>query len=67
MSTGVKSQISVDPKEDDPYISSTTDCHESETSGKDEIFARLFGMFRSTRELFTHMKMSPLHVKGCNF
>ena len=27
----------------------------------------LFGVYRPTRECFTHMKMSPLPVKGCKF
>ena len=27
----------------------------------------LYGFFRSTRELFTYIKTSPLPVKGCKF
>ena len=31
------------------------------------MFVWLFGEFRSTRELFTHMETSPLPVEGCKF
>ena len=27
----------------------------------------LFGAYRPTRDLFTHMETSPLPVKGCKF
>ena len=28
---------------------------------------KLFGVFRPTREFFTHMETSPLSMKGCKF
>ena len=30
-------------------------------------FKICFGVFRSTRDVFTHMEMSPLSTKGCKF
>ena len=31
------------------------------------LFVCLFGVYRPTREFFTHMETSPLPVKGCKF
>ena len=31
------------------------------------MFVCLFGVYRPTREFFTHMETSPLPVKGCKF
>ena len=33
----------------------------------DYIFVCLFGVYRATREFFTHMETSPLSVQGCKF
>ena len=32
-----------------------------------DLFGCLFGVYRSTREFFTHIMTSPLPVKGCQF
>ena len=31
------------------------------------LFVCLFGVYRPTQEVFTHMETSPLQVKGCKF
>ena len=31
------------------------------------VFVCLFGVYRPTQEVFTHMETSPLQVKGCKF
>ena len=56
----------------DPHYSSIVTelntIHCKQMTGKKPLgFVCLFGVYRPTREFFTHMETSPLSMKGCKF